>query len=149
MRSAAFAHPCASDYTHRKSWILERLAFLSSTFAIDVCAYAVMSNHYHLVLCVGCERDNLTQREIVERWVSLFSAPPLVERWLNGQADGAEREVAEAVIERWRARLHDISWFMRWLNEYLARRANAEDNCTGKFWAGSLLHAEPAFPTSM
>jgi hypothetical protein len=37
MRSAAFAHPCASDYSHRKAWVLERLTQLSSMLAIDIC----------------------------------------------------------------------------------------------------------------
>jgi hypothetical protein len=31
------------DYSHRKAWVLERLAQLSSMFAIDICAYAVMT----------------------------------------------------------------------------------------------------------
>jgi hypothetical protein len=44
------------DYSHRKAWVLEPLAELSSIFSIDLCAYAVMSNHYHLVLHVDRAR---------------------------------------------------------------------------------------------
>ena len=125
------------DYSHRKEWILERLAQLTSIFTIEVCAYAVLSNHYHLVVYVDQKRSReLTNTEVVERWMRLYRAPPLVERWCNGSALEAEREAAEAIIENWRARLCDLSWFMKCLNEHLARRANAEDNCEGRFWQG-------------
>jgi len=40
------------NFDHRKQWLIERFKFLSHVFAIDVCAYAVMSNHYHLVLYI-------------------------------------------------------------------------------------------------
>ncbi len=40
------------DYEHRKKWIRERLEELAAVFAIDICGYAVMSNHIHLVLRV-------------------------------------------------------------------------------------------------
>jgi hypothetical protein len=72
----------------------------------------------------------------MERWTRLYRAPPLVERWRNGLASEVEREAAEAIIEKWRARLCDLSWFMKCLNEHLARRANIEDNCDGRFWSG-------------
>jgi REP element-mobilizing transposase RayT len=98
------------DYSHRKSWVLERLAQLCSMFAIDICAYAILSNHYHLVLHVDRKRaQGWTLEEVVERWSVLFGVPPLVERWQQGLAGEAERVAAEHLIAIWRARLHDIS----------------------------------------
>jgi REP element-mobilizing transposase RayT len=123
------------DYSHRKVWVLERLDQLSSIFTIDICAYAVMSNHYHLVLHVDRGRaKQLTTEEVVSRWTAMFSVPPVIARWQKGTAVEVERRLALAMIERWRMRLYDISWFMKCLNEHLARRANAEDNCSGRFW---------------
>lgn len=125
------------DYSHRKQWVIERLRQLTSIFTIEVCAYAVMSNHYHLVLYVDAERaKELSLEEVANRWTSLFAAPPLVERWREGLASKAECRAAQMLIEQWRIRLKDLSWFMKCLNEYLARRANAEDDCTGRFWEG-------------
>jgi REP element-mobilizing transposase RayT len=125
------------DYSHRKAWILHRLRMLGSIFSIDLCAYAVMSNHYHLVLRVDRERmDRWSRTEVVARWGRIFSVPPLIRRWQEGDISKTERALAEHLIERWRRRLGDISWYMRCLNEYLARRANAEDECTGRFWEG-------------
>lgn len=125
------------DYSHRKGWVIDRLRELSALFAIDICAYAVMSNHYHVVMVVDAKRAKQWDEEtIIQRWTTLFRLPSVVQRYRSGGVSLAEEDEAKRIIELWRQQLTDISWFMRCLNEHLARRANAEDGCTGRFWEG-------------
>jgi hypothetical protein len=77
--------------------------------------------------------------EVLLRWTQLFTGPLLVVRYLSparAEMGQAELAMVQEMAETYRARLHDLSWFMRVLNESLARQANAEDNCTGRFWEG-------------
>src|SRR5215831_8839118 len=68
-----FDEYAGKDYSHRKEWVIDRLRELSAHFAIDLCAYAVMSNHYHVVLCVCSDRaKKWSEREVVDHWVALF-----------------------------------------------------------------------------
>ena len=55
------------DYSHRKDWVLERLGLLTRLFTIEVCAYAVMSNHYHLVLYIDRGRAQRSARNPFRR----------------------------------------------------------------------------------
>ena len=139
------------DYSHRKDWVAERLALLANTFAIDVCAYAILDNHLHSVLKINTQKAKFwTENEVTHRWQQLFTLPVLVERYLAGECSSeAEQHRAQEDIAVYRERLMDISWFMRCLNEHIARKANAEDNCTGHFWDWFLRPAKPAYITSM
>jgi len=126
------------DYEHRREWLVTKMKSLASIFSIDICAFAVMSNHYHVILHVDTDAAAIwSQTEVIERWTKLFSLPVLIERYLRGQTttDAEVNKVVE-IVEQWRSRLTDISWFMRVLNESIARQANREDNCTGRFWEG-------------
>ena len=37
------------SFEHRRHWMVDRLGLLASVFAIDICTYAVISTHHHLV----------------------------------------------------------------------------------------------------
>ncbi len=127
------------DHEHRKEWIRERLQQLASVFAIDVCGYAVMSNHLHVVLR---GRPDLAQdwsdEEVAIRWKRLY---PARDPATGSPIEPAECDLAMIVSDRARVselreRLSSLSWFMRCLSEPIARRANREDGCTGRFWEG-------------
>jgi REP element-mobilizing transposase RayT len=124
------------NYEHRRQWIVDRLRLLSSLFAIDICAYAVMSNHYHLVLKLCPEQlSGVSNDEIIERWCALFKGPLLVQRYRQGiSLSPIERNTVNDIVAVWRNKLSDLSWFMRCLNQPIAFQANREDDCTGKFW---------------
>lgn len=146
------------DYAHRRGWIEARLRQLAGVFAIDVAAYAVMSNHYHIVLRIDAARAaGWSDDEVLTRWTRLFSGPLLVQRYLNEetrpQMGEAELEAVTRWAETYRQRLTDLSWYMRVLNEAIARAANAEDGVTGRFWEGRFksqaLLDEPALLAAM
>jgi len=124
-------HYSGKNFDHRKEWVRDRLRFLSSVFAIDVCAYAVMSNHLHLVLHVDAERaEAWSEAETVTRYTTLY---PMAERRWEAKLSQAERK---KLLSEWRERLTSISWMMRALSEFIACKANREEGTRGRFWEG-------------
>ncbi len=118
------------NFDHRKKWLVDRLGQAADAFAIDVCAYAVLSNHFHLVLRVDEKRAAaLSDNAVLLRYAKFF---PNVAREVR-ELPAAARAHRIAVL---RERLTSLSWFMRVLNEHVARKANQEDECTGRFWEG-------------
>jgi REP element-mobilizing transposase RayT len=127
------------NYEHRRGWIRNRLKELSLIFGVEVFSYAVMSNHLHIVIR---NRPDLVKswsdEEVVKRWSWLFPKeredtgnplPPIPAYVHNFLKDSEKLSVC-------RQRLGSLSWFMRCLNEKIARRANQEDQCSGRFWEG-------------
>ena len=128
-------HYTGQSFEHRKIWIEQRLALLAECFAISVHAYAVMSNHLHLVVQLAPDTAaKWADMDVAARWVRLF--PPrlgtieAVEAKCRRLIDNPER------LQLIRSRLSDLSWLMRCLAEPIARRANREDHCKGRFWEG-------------
>ena len=71
------------DYEHRRQWLEEKLHYTAKAFAIKLCAYAVMSNHYHVVIHLRPDLSRAwTDRDVVKRWHSLFRGNLLSQRFL-------------------------------------------------------------------
>lgn len=128
------------DYTgrsfeHRKAWVEARIRLVAECFAVAVHAYAVMSNHLHLVVAISPDHAAAwSDTEVAARWVRLF--PPR-----EDSGDAVERKLQRLLADPsrlsvLRRRLGSLSWLMRCLVEPIARRANREDGCKGRFWEG-------------
>ena len=127
------------DHTHRREWFIHRLQLLVRCFAIDVCFDAILSNHFHLILRTN---PRLVKRmgdcEVARRWLRVYPGKRVLdENWIEPTDEQIEALVADktklAVI---RKKLSSVSSFMAALSEYIARRANAEDGCDGRFFSG-------------
>ncbi|MDR9765875.1 transposase [Shewanella baltica] len=126
------------SFEHRRDWIVDKIKALSAIFCIDICAYAVMNNHYHLVLKIDVDKaKTLSPKEIIIRWCQITKGHAVATKYMNGDAliEG-EVMLLDALLAEWHERLSSISWFMRCLNEEIARKANREDECKGAFWEG-------------
>ena len=124
------------DFSHRRYWIEDKLKELTEVFAVDLAAYAIMNNHYHLVLHINQKlAQSWSLNEVFEKYNTLFSSIPLVQRYMDKiPLSQAELYAVENIGKEYRQRLMSISWFMRSINEFVARKANKEDNCKGRFW---------------
>ncbi len=109
------------SYEHRKSWVEQRLLFLSRVFAIDICAYAVMSNHVHIVLCVNKEAAlSWSLQTVLHQWHKMHKGTVLTQKFMKGEIlSESEYETVKSTADVYRKRLYVISWFMRHLNEYI------------------------------
>ena len=115
-----------------------RLLELSDIVAVGLYAYAVMSNHVHVVLRVDPGAAQAwSDDDVAARWVRLF--PVHTDHAIDPEGCRRKELALLGNAERLlicRQRLGSLSWFMRGLNEPIARRANREDACTGRFWEG-------------
>lgn len=125
-------------FEHRRRWIENRILELAESFAVSIYSYAVMSNHFYVVLHVDPSVvDAWSDDEVAHRWLAAFPGPlkrdpneKLAQRLKMAIVGNPER------VQELRNRLGSLSWFMKALNEPIARMANQEDKCTGKFWEG-------------
>lgn len=139
------------SYDHRRGWIEERLKTLAASFGIDLLNYAVMSNHCHMTLRNRPDVvETWTNEEVARRWWSLF---PKRKNKDKTPAEPTENDLksfmAPGYCKQLRARLSDISWWMRSFAEPIARRSNKEDGAKGRFWEGRFKSQRLADETAL
>lgn len=73
-----------NSYEHRRQWLADRIRILSSIFSIDICSYAVMSNHYHIVVKLN-SADDWSDEKVIQHWLILHKGPLLIQRYQKGE----------------------------------------------------------------
>lgn len=130
---------CGDRYEHRKDWIRDRLRYLVDQFAVEVAGYAVMANHFHVIVRTWPQRTaEWSNLEVAQRWFAVYPREYLSD---GTPVPPRDDEIAawaqnEIWVAKRRQRLGDLGWFMKALKEPIARCANKEDGCTGAFWEG-------------
>ncbi len=129
---------CSDRAEHRRGWVRDLIHQAANAFAVDVLAYAVMSNHLHLVVLTDPDRvRGWSSAEVASRWASAHSRTGpdgLPQAW--SATEIADKAADLTWVDTTRVRLHSLSWFMKCVKERLARSANRDDGCTGHFWEG-------------
>jgi tRNA(Arg) A34 adenosine deaminase TadA len=94
------------SYKHRRGWVEKRLLFLSTLFAIDICAYAVMSNHVHVVVHVDKNEASAWEvDEVLNRYHNLHKGTLLTQKYVRGdELNPSERITFDETVEEYRLR---------------------------------------------
>ena len=127
------------DFDYRKVWIGKRIRFLVEHFAVDMLSYALMSNHMHLVPRNRPDiAEHWSAREVAERWLRVVSTHAMSDAETEPPDEGRVEAITRdpSRVEVLRKRLSSISCFMGKLCESISRRANKEEDLTGRFWEG-------------
>jgi len=115
--------------------LLERAAAFSG---VDVEAYCMMDNHFHAVVHVVKPDDPVLEAEVIRRIGILKGArhaEVLADHWAELRGMGLAL-VADAQVERWRRRMHDVSQFVKTFKELVNIAYKATTKHVGSIWSG-------------
>ena len=130
------------QFLFRKAAAKDRLMDLAKRAAefsgVKLLALTIMDNHFHILCSVTQSYEQVSQEEIIRRVGILkgeAAAQELRERWENFEAAGFA-SMLEAELYRYRARMNDISAFMKTMKELFAKWYNRKYDYCGSIWCG-------------
>lgn len=121
-----------------KSVFVEMLRKQAGFCGLDVLAYCVMGNHFHLVVAVP-EDVNISDAELMRRYRLLYNEkgcpPSSASPGVLAKLLEANEEEGQALRARILARMHDLSVFMRELKQRFGIWFNHRHQNKGTIWA--------------
>ena len=130
------------QFLFRKAAAKDRLMDLAKRVAefsgVKLLALTVMDNHFHILCSVTQSNEPVSQEEIIRRIGVLkgeSAAEEVRKRWENLAAAGFTSMLA-AELDRYRARMNDISAFVKTLKELFAIWYNRRYDYCGSIWCG-------------
>ena len=130
------------QFLFRKDAAKDRLMDLAKRAAefsgVKLLALTVMDNHFHILCSVTQSNEPVSQEEIIRRIGVLkgeSAAQEVRKRWEDLTAAGFTSMLA-AELDRYRARMNDISAFVKTLKELFAIWYNRRYDYCGSIWCG-------------
>ena len=120
-----------------KKRLLDLMRRAAEFSGVDVCTYVLMDNHLHLCVHVP-EAGDIDERTVVERVGMLYGEPraaALRAELERLRAAGMEAD-AVRILDRLRARMGDLSEFMKTFKQRVTQWYNRELGHEGTLWSG-------------
>lgn len=120
-----------------KGILLGRIRAAAAFSGVEVYTYALMDNHFHLLIRVP-ERVDVPEEELRRRMLALYGperAAKVFALWEKWEAKGNGGRV-EDEKRRLRARMYDLSQFVKTFKESYTQDYNRRHDNTGTIWEG-------------
>ena len=121
-----------------KTQLVDALKRAAAFSGVEIDAYVAMDNHFHVVCKVVRPEEPVPEDELLRRVAALKggrAADELASHWKELHEMGMESVVAVSQ-ERLRARMNDISEFMKTFKETFNVWYKREQKYTGSIWSG-------------
>jgi len=118
--------------------VLRKMLWQVADFSgVQVLTYALMGNHFHVLVRVP-DSEDVSDRELLRRWRVLYPKPTKYEAASFAQMESAleaNDDEAEAIRKRLLARMRDVSAFMQTLKQRFTIWFNKSHGRYGTLWA--------------
>lgn len=122
----------------RKRTFVNMLHRAAEFSGVDVATYVVMDNHFHLCVRVPKKEVEVSEAEVLRRVGVLYGEDgrKALEKRLAGFREKGDESSADAEIARFRARMGDLSEFMKTFKQRVSQWYNSNYGHEGTLWGG-------------